>query len=243
MDWRRQEHRHDIHQPDVHQVHERWRRIADRHDAFLVGEVYELDPRALARFVQGERLHSSFWFGLVETDWDADRIDTMIEAAVMASPRLSWVQGNHDRSRAVTRFGGGPRGRRRSLALHVLMALLPGTFWLYPGEELGETVAAQQDDPASHLHTLVRLLTARRHLAHVLASIDDVSRVRLAAPVTAYRRGALWAVANLRDTPAAGLRLPAPAVFDTDDPTVTPHRPRTGYVGLAPQQALLLAAE
>ncbi|MEV4374731.1 HAD-IA family hydrolase [Nonomuraea sp. NPDC049637] len=299
MDWRRQEHRHDIHQSGVHAIHERWRRIADRHDAFLVGEVYELDPRALARFVQGERLHSSFWFGLVETDWDADRIDTMIEAAVRASPRLSWVQGNHDRSRAVTRFGGGPRGRRRSLALHVLMALLPGTFWVYQGEELGlvdgqvphgrgadplgaaqpeesrdaartpmpwrpgpglgfttghpwlpdgargddQTVAAQQDDPASHLNTLSRLLATRRALTHVLATTDDVSRARLAAPVTAYRRGALWAVANLRNSPAAGLHLPAPAVFDTDDPTVTPDRPRTGYVRLAPQQALLLAGE
>ncbi|GAA4397125.1 hypothetical protein GCM10023088_80140 [Actinomadura verrucosospora] len=297
MDWRRQEHRHDIHQPDVHAVHERWRRIADRHDALLVGEVYELDPRALARFVEGERLHSSFWFGLVETGWDADRIDTMIEAAVAASPRLSWVQGNHDRSRAVTRFGDGLRGRRRSLALHVLMALLPGTFWLYQGEELGlgdgrvppglgadplgaaqpeesrdaartpmpwrpgpglgfttgrpwlpdgarddgDTVARQRDDPASHLNTVGRLLATRRRLTRRLAATDEVTRAVLAAPVTAYRRGALWAVVNLRDTPVADVDLPAPAVFDTDDPSVTLDRPRAGRVRLAPQQALLLA--
>lgn len=297
MDWRRQEHRHDIHQPDVHAVHERWRRIADRHDAFLVGEVYELDPQALARFVEGERLHSSFWFGLVETDWDVDRIDTMIEAAVAASPRLSWVQGNHDRSRSVTRFGGGALGRRRSLALHVLMALLPGTFWLYQGEELGladghvpagrgadplgtaepgenrdvartpmpwrpgpglgfttgrpwlpeggreasDTVAVQTDDPASHLNTLTRLLTTRRRLAHLLTATDDVHRVTLGAPVTAYRRGAVWAVVNLRDTPVTDVELPAPAVFDSDDPAVTVEWPRTGRVRLAPQQALLLA--
>jgi alpha-glucosidase len=298
LDWRRQEHRHDIHQPDVHAVHERWRRVADRHDAVLVGEVYELDPRALARFVEGERLHSSFWFGLVETDWDADRIDTMIEAAVTASPRLSWVQGNHDRSRAVTRFGGGTLGRRRSLALHVLMALLPGTFWLYQGEELGlddghvppghgadplgtaqpeenrdvartpmpwrpgpglgfttgrpwlpeggrgdsDTVAAQSADPASHLTTFARLLTTRRRLAHLMAATDEVGRAALGAPVTAYRRGALWTVANLRDTPVDDVDLPAPAVFDTDDPAVGPDRPRTGPVRLAPQQALLLVA-
>ncbi|GII79496.1 hypothetical protein Sru01_44780 [Sphaerisporangium rufum] len=297
LDWRRQEHRHDIHQPGVHAVHERWRRIADRHDAFLVGEVYELDPVALARFVEDERLHSSFWFGLVETGWDADRIDTMIEAAVAASPRLSWVQGNHDRSRAVTRFGGGPRGRRRALALHVLMALLPGTFWLYQGEELGlgdgrvppghgadplgaaqpeesrdgartpmpwrpgpglgfttgrpwlpdgargdgDTVAGQQDDPTSHLNTVGRLLSTRRRLAHLPAATDRLDRVALGAPVTAYRRGALWSVVNLRDTTVAELELPAPAVFDSDDPAVTPDRPRTGRVRLAPQQALLLA--
>ena len=136
-DWRRQDHRYDIHQPDVHAIHERWRRVADRYGAFLVGEVYEFEPRALAAFVAGERMHSSFWFGLVDTDWNPDRIHTMAAAAAAASPHLSWVQGNHDRPRAATRYGGGTLGRRRSLALHVLMALLPGTLWLYQGEELG----------------------------------------------------------------------------------------------------------
>ncbi|MET9067442.1 HAD-IA family hydrolase [Streptosporangium sandarakinum] len=297
-DWRRQDHRHDIHQPDVHAVHERWRRIADRHDALLVGEVYELDPVRLARFTEGERLHSTFWFGLVETGWDRERIDTMVEAAVAASPRLSWVQGNHDRSRAVTRYGGGAAGRRRSLALHVLMALLPGTMWLYQGEELGlddghvppghgadplgaadpeqsrdvartpmpwrpgrglgfttgrpwlpeggrtgaDTVEGQADDPASHLNAVIRLLAARRGLAHLLAETDEATRTDLGAPVTAYRRGRLWAVANLGDEPAAEIHLPAPAVFDSADPAVTVDRPRPGPVRPAPGQALLLAA-
>ncbi|WP_431895136.1 HAD-IA family hydrolase [Nonomuraea sp. bgisy101] len=297
MEWRRQDHRHDIHQPDVHAVHERWRRVADRHDAFLVGEVYELDPGTLARFVDGERLHSSFWFGLVESGWDPERIDTMLAAAAAASPRLSWVQGNHDRPRAATRYGGGQVGRRRSLALHVLMASLPGTMWIYQGEELGlgdghvprghgadplataepgqsrdaartpmpwrpgpglgfttgrpwlpeggrtdaDTVAAQEADPASHLTTLRRLLTTRRRLAGPAAATDEIARADLGAGVTAYRRGGLWAVANLRDATSAEVELPAPAVFDSDDPAVTPERPRTGRVRLAPQQALLLA--
>ncbi|WP_440107725.1 HAD-IA family hydrolase [Streptosporangium sp. H16] len=298
LDWRRQDHRYDIHQPDVHAIHEQWRRVADRHGAFLLGEVYELDPVALARFVTGERLHSSFWFGLVETGWNPDRIDAMITAAVAASPRLSWVQGNHDRSRAATRYGGGMLGRRRSLALHVLMALLPGTAWLYQGEELGlgdgqvppgqgadplataqpdqsrdvvrtpmpwrpgpglgfttgrpwlpgggrlrsDTVAGQTGDPASHLNVLRRLLMVRRRLAGLLAVTDEVTRQEIGAPVTAYRRGDLWALANLRDTPSAEVELPAPAVFDSDDPAVTADRPKSGRIRLAPQQALLLAA-
>ncbi|MFC5822550.1 HAD-IA family hydrolase [Nonomuraea insulae] len=296
MDWRRQDHRYDIHQPDVHTIHERWRRVADRHDAFLVGEVYELDPAALARFVDGERLHSSFWFGLVETNWDPEQIDTMLAAAVAASPRLSWVQGNHDRRRAATRYGGGETGRRRSLALHVLMALLPGTMWFYQGEELGlgdghvppghgadplgaaqpdqsrdvartpmpwrpgpglgfttgrpwlpeggrsaaDTVAAQEADPASHLNALRGLMMTRRALADLLAATDEVTKVDLGAGVTAYRRGGLWAVANLRDTPVPAVDLPAPAVFDSDDAAVSPQRPKSGPVRLAPQQALLL---
>lgn len=137
LEWRRQEHVYDIHQPDVHAIHERWRRIADRHGAFLVGEVYVMDPAALAAYVDGERLHSSFWFGLIEADWDPGRFRDMLLAAAEASPRLSWVQGNHDRSRPSSRYGGDEVGRRRSLALLTLTAFLPGTVWLYQGEELG----------------------------------------------------------------------------------------------------------
>lgn len=298
-DWRRQDHRYDIHQPDVHAIHERWRRVADRHRAFLVGEVYELDPAGLAQYVADERLHSSFWFGLVETDWDPHRITAMVTAAAAASPRLSWVQGNHDRARAVTRFGGGALGKRRSLALHVIMALLPGTTWFYAGEELGlgngvvpagqgadplgsaqpdqsrdaartpmpwaprpglgftagrpwlpdggrepaDTVAEQAADPASHLGAVRRLVAARRWATrHRPYGGDDAVVVeRAGGSVAVYRRGAVWAAVNLHDEQAAEIELPAPAIFDTDDPQVTPSSPRDGRVRLAPQQALFLA--
>jgi alpha-glucosidase len=97
------------------------------------------------------------------------------------------------------------------------------------------------DDPASHLNTLSRLLATRRRLAHLVAATDEVSRIALDKPVAAYRRGGLWTVANLRDTPVADVDLSAAAVFDTDDPAVDPDRPRTGRVRLAPYQALVLA--
>ena len=297
-EWRRQDHRYDIHQPDVHAIHERWRRIADRHGALLVGEVYELQPHALAAFVDGERLHSSFWFGLVETDWDAHRIHTMTAAAAYASPRLSWVQGNHDRPRAASRYGGGGLGRSRSLALHVLMAVLPGTLWLYQGEELGlpdgivssgqgsdplaaaqpdqsrdgartpmpwtpqpglgftdgrpwlpdggrtsgQTVIAQLSDPGSHLNTIRRLVAARRWaLHHAADDSDTLVDEPLAADLSAYRRGELWAIVNLHDVASKEVDLPAPAIFDTHDPSVTVEQPRIGRVQLQPRQALLLA--
>lgn len=315
-DWRRQDHRYDIHQPDVHAIHQRWRRVADRYGAFLVGEVYELDPHALAAYVDEERLHSSFWFGLVDTDWDPDRIHDMVTAAAQASPRLSWVQGNHDRPRAATRYGGGDLGRSRSLALHVLMAVLPGTMWLYQGEELAlldgtipagqgqdplgaaqpdqsrdtartpmpwapgpalgfttghpwlpeegrepaDTVTEQLLDPCSHLNTLRRLLTTRRwihlqrpHDTGDSALVTENPTITCAAtktppdharpaPVIAYQRSGLWVVLNLNDNTTTEIDLPAPAIFDTHDPTTTPDHPRTGRITLTPQQALLLAA-
>jgi alpha-glucosidase len=293
--WKKQEHRYDIHQPDVHAIHERWRRVADRHDALLVGEVYELDPVALARYVGAERLHSSFWFGLVESGWDPQRIVTMLDAAAAASPELAWAQSNHDRMRAVTRYCGGALGRRRAMALHVVTSLLPGTMWLYQGEELGlddgrvpagsgadplgaaepgqsrdgartpmpwlpgpglgfttgrpwlpdggrteaDTVAGQSADPGSPLVTLTRLLRTRRSVAHRLAD-PRVTRVERGRGITAYRRDGLEVLVALGDGPSAEVELPAPAVFDTDGPGVTPERPRTGCVRLAPQQAVLL---
>jgi alpha-glucosidase len=299
IEWRRQDHRHDIHQPDVHAVHERWRRLADRHGLFLVGEVYELDTEVLAAYVTAERLHSSFWFGLVEADWDPHRIADLLTAAA-AGPRLSWVQGNHDRGRAATRYGRDgdavdlALGRRRSLALHTLMALLPGTFWLYQGEELGlgdgvvpteqaadplaaaqpdqgrdrartpmpwrpgpglgfttgrpwlpdgarkpaDTVAVQRQEPGSHLRAVSRLLHIRRQLAR--HQFDEAVHVDGNPPVVVFRRGRVRALANLGDTPSGPITLPAPAVYDTDDPDVDPERPRTGTVRLAPQQALVL---
>lgn len=153
-DWRQQDHLYDIHQEEVHGIHERWRQIADRYGAFLVGEVYELDPDALAVFITDERLHSSFWFGLIEDDWHPQRISTMVRAAATASPRLSWVLGNHDRPRAASRYGGGELGRRRVLALHTVMAFLPGTFWIYQGDELALSSGVVPPEQAADLLAL-----------------------------------------------------------------------------------------
>ncbi|MFC9970625.1 HAD-IA family hydrolase [Spirillospora sp. NPDC127200] len=234
-------HGHAGHQPGVHAMHERWRRIADGHGAFLVGEVAVPDPSALARLVAGERLHSSFWSGLADTGWDPERIDAMLPAAAV-SPRLSWAQGGQGGSGAATRYGGGLLGRRRSLALHVVTAVLPGTMWLHQGEELGlDDEHAPRDRSADPVGAaLRRLLMTRRRLAGRPAVTDAAAGVDLGGGVTAYRRGGLWAVANLRDAPVPAVDLPASAVFDSDDPAITPERPRTGRVRLAPQQALVL---
>jgi alpha-glucosidase len=175
-------------------------------------------------------------------------------------------------------------------------SLLPGTMWLYQGEELGldngrvpagtgadplgaaepgqsrdgartpmpwrpghglgfttgrpwlpdgdrteaDTVAGQAADPGSPLATFTRLLQTRRGLVHRLAD-PQVTRVERGPGITAYRRDGLEVLVALGDDPNAEIELPAPAVFDTDDPAVTPEDPRTGRVRLVPQQALLLA--
>lgn len=137
--WLTQEHRYDIQQPTARAIHRRWRAIADSYEALLVGEVYILDPERLATYVSADGLHSAFWFGLVESEWAPDKVMTMLRAAVAAAPNLSWVQSSHDRPRSATRYGGGPLGRRRALAVATLLMGLPGIPFLYNGEELGLT--------------------------------------------------------------------------------------------------------
>ena len=135
------EHVYDVDQPEVLDIYRRWRALADARDAVLLGEVYLLDADRLARYlVDGDGLHLSFWFGVAHAPWDADRLRTALrDGAACATGSVSWIQASHDRSRPPTRFGGGDRGRARALALSTLLFGLPGTPFLYQGEELGLT--------------------------------------------------------------------------------------------------------
>src|SRR5439155_26638506 len=49
----------------------------------------------------------------------------------------TWVLSNHDVVRHPTRYGGGERGLRRARAAALLVLALPGSTYLYQGEELG----------------------------------------------------------------------------------------------------------
>jgi alpha-glucosidase len=49
----------------------------------------------------------------------------------------TWALSNHDTSRPVTRYGGEAIGLARARAAAVLKLALPGTVYLYNGEELG----------------------------------------------------------------------------------------------------------
>ncbi|MFD3543364.1 DUF3459 domain-containing protein, partial [Streptomyces sp. NPDC058662] len=49
----------------------------------------------------------------------------------------TWVLSNHDVVRHVTRYGGGAQGLARARAAALLMLALPGSAYVYQGEELG----------------------------------------------------------------------------------------------------------
>ncbi|WP_250009822.1 glycoside hydrolase family 13 protein [Actinoplanes sp. M2I2] len=126
-------------QPGVHDVWRRWRAICDSYadPKMLVGEVSLADLAEVGRYARPDELHHAFQFRLLKSDWDAASFADTITEALAAFDAVGapapWVLGNHDKARQVTRYGS----LRRARAAALLMLALPGSAYLYAGEELG----------------------------------------------------------------------------------------------------------
>jgi alpha-glucosidase len=121
-----------------------------------VAEAWTQTPESMAAFVRPDELDQAFNFAWLLTDWSAEafgRVITDTLAAVEpvgASP--TWVLSNHDVVRHVTRYGGGAQGLARGRAATLTMLALPGSSYLYQGEELGleqaDVAPEDRQDPA-----------------------------------------------------------------------------------------------
>ena len=126
----------------VHEIHRGIRRVLnDYPDAVAIGEIWVFDDEDFAKYLRPDELHMGFNFRLVRTDFDATDIRSAIEhalaAAALADAAPTWTLSNHDVEREVTRYGGGPVGLARARAMALVMLALPGTVFIYNGEELG----------------------------------------------------------------------------------------------------------
>ncbi|GAA0192450.1 glycoside hydrolase family 13 protein [Cytobacillus oceanisediminis] len=130
-------------------------------DRMLCGEAWVEPAHALAQYVRPDELHQTFNFSFLLTPWDApalrDAIGRSLESAADVGAPQTWVLSNHDVVRHATRLGRsdatrvvdtegiGPDdeqpdaelGLRRARAATTLMLALPGSAYLYQGEELG----------------------------------------------------------------------------------------------------------
>ena len=134
------EHRHSRNAPDVGEALAALR--AGAGDAFLVGEVY-LPSSGLRPYL--EHLDLAFAFELFHSRWDVEEIRAAIEAALdPAGPegRVAWVLSNHDFDRLPDRVG---YGNERAAAL--LALTLPGTVFVYQGDEIGMANGPGGDPP------------------------------------------------------------------------------------------------
>ncbi|MGO1834148.1 MAG: glycoside hydrolase family 13 protein [Actinomycetaceae bacterium] len=164
-------------QDGVHEIYRSWRAILDTYSPVrvLVAEAWVDTDERLANYVRPDEMHQAFNFHFLVTPWSAGELRTAIARSLAATEFVgaptTWVQSNHDVVRHASRLGlaetgKGPNGifatdaqpdadlgLARARAVTLLMLALPGSAYLYQGEELGlpEHTAlpdAVREDPA-----------------------------------------------------------------------------------------------
>ncbi|QHC29164.1 glycoside hydrolase family 13 protein [Streptomyces sp. HF10] len=120
----------------------------------FVAEAWTPTVERTANYVRPDELHQAFNFQYLSTAWDATELRAVIDSTLAAMRPVgapaTWVLSNHDVTRHATRFanpaglgtqirtaGDRELGLRRARAATLLMLALPGSAYLYQGEELG----------------------------------------------------------------------------------------------------------
>ncbi|MFC9277972.1 alpha-amylase family glycosyl hydrolase [Streptomyces collinus] len=147
---------------EVHEIYRDWRAILDSYSPprTAVAEAWVPDARR-ALYARPDELGQAFNFEYLQARWDAAELREVITGSLAtartAGASATWVLSNHDVVRHASRLvlpagtdenawllsGGrapvadGPAGLRRARAATLLMLALPGSSYLYQGEELG----------------------------------------------------------------------------------------------------------
>ncbi len=149
-------------QESVHPIFRRWRAILDSYpgERAMCGEAYVLPLSFMALWVRSDEFHQTFNFRFLDSEWQPqivfDSINESFEAFDAVGAPSTWVLSNHDVIRHASRMGGlkgrptasdgigpnGPQpdrelGLRRARAATLFTLALPGSMYLYQGEELG----------------------------------------------------------------------------------------------------------
>ncbi len=128
-------------------------------DRVLVAESWAPTPERLANYIRSDEMHTAFNFDFLESHWVAEELRASITKSLAASGAVgaptTWVLSNHDVVRHPTRLAlpqVGKRvnglkatdpqpdealGLRRGRAASLMMLALPGSAYVYQGEELG----------------------------------------------------------------------------------------------------------
>jgi alpha-glucosidase len=153
------------HRPELQQLYRTWRAMLDSYpaDGFpgartAVGEVWYDALGTLRPYLVPGGLPQVFNFELILSRWQAGALRGAIDGlfALADGSRAPWVLGNHDVPRPASRYrldeGFTPEmpaklvslgqrnadvGSRRARAAALLLLALPGSAYIYQGEELG----------------------------------------------------------------------------------------------------------
>ncbi|MGW0563311.1 glycoside hydrolase family 13 protein [Streptomyces sp. NPDC003016] len=143
-------------QDGVHDIYRGWRTILEEYagDRIGVAEAWAPTLQRTANYVRPDELHQAFNFQYLATSWEADPLRQVIDETLTTVRHIgappTWVLSNHDVTRHTTRFANPPGlgtqirtvgdqalGLRRARAATLLMLALPGSAYIYQGEELG----------------------------------------------------------------------------------------------------------
>jgi alpha-glucosidase len=152
-------------QDGVHDIYRGWRAVADQYapQRIFIAEAWVPSNERLARYLRPDELHTAFQFDFLRAPWRASSLRTVIDESIAAAASVgappTWVLSNHDVPRTVTRYSRSQPtglvesdwerarwaeedadhglGRRRARACAMLQLALPGTAYVYQGEELG----------------------------------------------------------------------------------------------------------
>ncbi|MEQ6896348.1 alpha-amylase family glycosyl hydrolase [Microbacterium sp. KR10-403] len=149
-------------QPEVHDVYREWHDVLAEYDGdrALCAEAWMPTVAEIAMWVRSDEMHQAFNFDYMMTEWDPAKLRAVIAESIreyhaVGAPS-TWVLSNHDVIRHASRLaltadspqgeGIGPNspgkpdpviGLRRARAATTLMLALPGSAYVYQGEELG----------------------------------------------------------------------------------------------------------
>ncbi|MFC0265179.1 glycoside hydrolase family 13 protein [Alloscardovia macacae] len=149
----------------VHEIYREWRKVLDSYNPprFAIGETWTPMTHRVFQYAQEDELGSVFDFSLLKSAFRADEYRSVIErtyeGAVSVGASPTWVLGNHDVPRVASRLGldtgdntavehwvtsNNTRPQinpdvavRRARAAALIELGLPGTAFIYQGEELG----------------------------------------------------------------------------------------------------------
>lgn len=148
-------------QDGVHEIYREWHEVLAEYDGdrALVAEAWVEPLSRLALYVRPDEMQQAFNFSFLTSLWTAPAMRGVITESLHANDAVgaptTWVLSNHDVVRHPSRLGlpvpGGKPGGigiedlqpdedlglRRARAASLLMLALPGSAYLYQGEELG----------------------------------------------------------------------------------------------------------
>ncbi|MDH3293680.1 MAG: alpha-amylase family glycosyl hydrolase, partial [Acidimicrobiia bacterium] len=145
---------------DLHQIVRRWRRVVDGYDDRMMVAEANVHASRLPLYLRPGEYHQAFNFDLLRAEWSAKDFAKIVFEAWSRTAGIgaasTWVLSNHDVVRHSTRYGlppgveprpwllDGPHelldadaGARRGRAATLIALALPGSTYIYQGDELG----------------------------------------------------------------------------------------------------------